>query len=156
MAEEFQPITTQEELNAVVGERLKREREATAKRYGDYDNLKTQVADYEKQVADLTKAAEESAKKYADYDKQLSDRDAKIKSYETASVKSRIAHEVGLPYGMASRLSGETEEDIKKDAEALKALIGVSKPTAPLRTSTPPADDSKSAFRGMLKTLKGE
>ena len=38
---EFVPITTQEAFDAAIGERLKRERESIAKKYGDYDDLKT-------------------------------------------------------------------------------------------------------------------
>lgn len=117
--EEFKPITTQDEFDAVIGERLKRERETLAKKYGDYDDLKNKVADYEKQIGQMTRAAEDSAKKYAGYEKDLADLQAKVKGYETASVKTRIAHETGLPYELAERLRGEEEADIRKDAEAL-------------------------------------
>ena len=107
--EEFKPITTQAEFDAAIGERLKRERETLSKKYGDYDDLKTKVADYEKQIGQLTRAAEDAAKKYAGHDKELADLQAKVKGYETDSVKTRIAHEAGLPYELAGRLTGEDE-----------------------------------------------
>lgn len=109
---EFNPITTQEQLDSIIGERLKREKESTAKKYEGWmspDDAKKVKDGYEKQIADMKTAAESSAKKYADYDKQLSDRDAKIKNYETASVKARVAHETGLSYDAIQFLQGDDE-----------------------------------------------
>ena len=121
---EFTPITTQAEFDAAIGERLKRERETLSKKYGDYEDLKNKVADYEKQIGQMSKAAKESAEKYAGYDKTLAELQAKVKDYETDSVKTRIAHETGLPYELAGRLTGEDEAAIRKDAEALSKLLG--------------------------------
>lgn len=145
---EFAPITTQEQFDAAIGERLKRERETIAKKYGDYDELKNKVADYEKQIGQMNKAADDAAKKYAGYDKDLADLQDKVKGYETASVKTRIAHEVGLPYELAGRLSGEDEAAIRKDAEALSKLLGGQKhKTSPLRDSEPAGDGKAAAMR---------
>lgn len=157
MSEEFTPITSQEQFQEAIQSRLDRQ----AKKFEGYtspDDLAKIKADYDKQIADLTKASESAAKKYADYDKQLSERDSKIKSYETASVKTRIAHEVGLPYGMASRLSGESEDDIRKDAEALvKLLDATGKRTAPLASAEAPVDKDpkQAALRSLAKQLHG-
>ena len=133
---EFTSITTQDEFDAAIGERLKRERETIAKKYSDYDTLKNKVDDYEKQIAQLTREAAESAQKYAGYDKSLADLQAKIKGYETDSVKTRIAHETGLPYELAGRLNGEDEAAIRKDAEALSKLLGGQPHKAPPLRST--------------------
>ena len=136
--EEFKPITTQAEFDAAIGERLKRERETLAKKYGDY----------EKQIAQMSKAAKESAEKYAGYDKNLAELQAKVKGYETDSVKTRIAHETGLPYELAGRLTGEDEAAIRKDAEALSKLLGGQKhKTPPLRDSEPAGDGKAAAMR---------
>jgi len=160
MAEVFTPITTQEQFDSVMKDRLERERSSVTKKYEGYTSpadLEQIKKDYDTQISTLSKDAETKAKKYADYDKQLADRDSKIKSYETASVKTRIAHETGLPYEMASRLSGETEEDIRKDAETLVKLIGNNKPKAPL--ADPEGNQSggkNNAVRALAKSLKGE
>ena len=37
--------------------------------------------------------------------------------------KTDIALEYGLPYGMASRLKGDTDEDIRKDAQDMMAMM---------------------------------
>ena len=153
---EFTPITTQEQFDAAIGDRLKRERETVAKRYADYDDLRQKNADYEKQIGELTASAQESAKKYADYDKTVAELQAKVKGYETASVKTRIAHETGIPYELAHRLSGETEDDIRKDAEAMSQYIGTTRKATPL-ASTEPAGAGNSqdaALRRMVQSLK--
>ena len=140
----FEIIDTQEKFDAAISERLKRERETVGKKYADYDDLKQKAAPYEKQIGEMTKAAEELAKKYSGYDKQLADMQAKIKGYETGSVKTRIAHEKGIPYELADRLNGQTEDEIRQDAEMLSKLIG-KKSVAPLKSSADDSADSKTA-----------
>ena len=138
---EFTPITTQEQFEAIMKDRLERERTSVAKKYEGYT---------------LSKDAETNAKKYADYDKQIAERDTRLKHYETASVKTRIAYETGLPYEMASRLSGDAEEEIRKDAEALVALIGKNKPVAPLADQESKPSGKNGAISALAKSLRGE
>lgn len=156
---EFNPITTQEQLDSIIGERLKREKESTAKKYEGWispDDAGKVKAGYEKQIADMKTAAESAAKKYADYDKQLSDRDAKIKNYETASVKARVAHETGLSYDAIQFLQGDDEESIKASADSLKALMGSTKTETTPLSNTDTDDGSGSELKGLLHTLRGE
>ncbi len=141
----FEVIQTQEQFDAAIADRLRRERETIGKKYADYDDLKKTNADYEKQIGEMTKAADEAAKKYAKYDKQLTEMQNKLKGYETNSVKMRIAHETGIPYELAERLSGETEDDIRKDAESLSKYIGKSKSPAPLKSTESSSTDEKTA-----------
>jgi hypothetical protein len=135
---DFTPITTQDQFDAAIGDRLKRERDSLTKKYGDYDDLKNKVADYEKQISDLGKTIESSSKKYAGYDKTLAELQSKVKGYETSSVKRRVAHDAGIPYELADRISGETEEDIRRDAESLAKFLGSKNPPAPPLKSTEP------------------
>ena len=102
---DFKPINTQEEFDAAIADRLKRERE----KFSDYDQLKNAAADHKKTVDGLNE--------------QINNMKTQISAYETASVKTRIAHEMGLPYEFASRLSGNTEEEIKKDAQSMQAFV---------------------------------
>ena len=146
-------ITPPEQFEAALKDRMDR----YAKKFEGYtspDDLAKIKADYDTQIATLTKTAEEKAKKYAGYDKELAERDAKIKGYETASVKTRIAHEVGLPYELSGRLSGDTEDDIRKDAESLVGLIGKGHQTAPLASSETTEDKVKTAVKQLSEKLK--
>lgn len=147
---EFTPIISQEQFDAAIGERIKRERETLTKRYGDYDELRGKVSEYEKRLGEMSTSMEESSKKYAGYDKTLAELQGKIKGYETGSVKLRIAHEENIPYELASRLSGETEEDIRKDAQSLARLMQASEQPAPLKSYEPSGADTKTAA---LKSL---
>lgn len=150
----FEIIDTQEKFDAAIAERLRRERETVSKKYADYDDLKKKTAEYEATLGTMTKEAKENAKKYSEYDKKLADLQAKVKGYETGSVKTRIAHETGIPFELAERLSGDTEEEIRKDAETLSKFIGGVKKSAPLRNSDSGNDDSKtSALRAFTASL---
>jgi len=153
---EFTPITSQEQLDGLIGERIKRERETAAKKYADYDALKTRNAELENQLGEMTRSMEESAKKYAGYDKNLSELQAQVKGYETASVKTRIALEAGLPYELAARLNGESEEDIRKDAQSLAGFMKSSRQPAPPLKSTESSAAGNAEIHRMLNDLRGE
>lgn len=155
MSEEFKAITTQEELDAVIGSRIKRERETVSKEFAAQLSEKDQkAAGYEKQIGELGKQLEKVGEK----DKAIEELTSRVKGYETASVKTRIAHEAGLPYELSGRLSGEDEESIRKDAESLKKLIGSSSTqfTSPLANKEPVVDDKNAALRETLHKIKGE
>lgn len=92
--------------------------------YASPDDVAGIKADYEKQIADLTAALDGANKKQAAHDKEIAERDSKIKAYETASVKTKIAHESGLAYEAIEFLRGETEDEIRSSADALKRLTG--------------------------------
>ena len=159
---DFTPITTQEQFESAIKDRLNREKDSIGKKYEGYTSpadLEKIKSDYSKQIAELTKASEEQSKKYADYDKKIAERDAKIKGYESASVKTRIAHETGLPYELASRLSGDDEDSIRKDAENLAKLIGKQPhQTVPLASGDDDTgkESKNSALKALAKGLRGD
>ncbi|MGN0409294.1 MAG: DUF4355 domain-containing protein [Candidatus Fimousia sp.] len=141
---EFTAITTQEEFDKAVEARLKAERETIGEKYKGY------------------LSPEEVGEKYKGYlsPEDAAEKDKKIKKYETDSVKTRVAHEMGLSYEAAEFLRGEDEETIKKSAESLKALVGEQHSSPPLFRTEPAGDGKKNAEREALKTMlsdmKGE
>lgn len=154
---EFTPITTQEELNAVIKDRLQRERDTIAQKYGDYDDLKKQVADLTTQVGTLTTERDTSVQQNAAHEKTIAGLQAQLKSHETNSVKMRIAQEVGIPHTLAERLNGETEEDIRKDAEVIAQHFKDLQGPAPLYSGAPAQVDAKHvALTETLHNLRGE
>ena len=154
MSDEFKPINTQEELDAILKERLTRKEESVKKEFADYEELKKKVGELESANQKLGQSATESASKLTEYEKQIAEKDLKIKGYEADSVKSRIALEVGLPFEMANRLKGETEEDIRKDAELLFKAIGASKLVAPLANTEVTLDEKTQALKDMVANIK--
>ena len=151
MAEGFEAITTQEQLDGIIKDRLKRDREAQAKRYEGWISPE----DHQIAVNEAMKAFEDYKAEHAGDADMIADLTAKNKAYETASLKSRIAHEVGLSYEWISRISGEDEESIRNDAESLKKLVGSPAPL-PMKETEPKSDGKKSQFRALLNGLNLE
>lgn len=133
----FKPIETQEELNNIIKDRLKRERESTEKRFEGYISPE----EHAKALAESNKAFDDYKKAHEGDEVLIKDLTAKNKSYETASLKSRIAHEVGLSYEWIGRISGEDEKSIRADAESLKKLVGTGQ-TVVLPTKNPEANEN--------------
>lgn len=153
MSETFKPINSQEELNAVIKDRLERAEKNYQEKYADYDSIKAKNGTLESKIEELEKSISDNNTKIADFEKAIAQKDLTLKSYESQSVKQRIAHEMGLPYEMADRLTGDNEEAIKKDAEALFKVINQSKGTAPLANSEKNSDKTTEAYRSMLNSL---
>lgn len=156
MAEQFEAITSQEQLDGIIKDRLKRDRETQAKRYEGWIS----PDDHQRALNDAVKALNDYKAAHAGDEQTIADLTAKNKEYETASLKNRVAHEVGLSYEWIPRISGDTEESIRADAESLKQLVGnQSAPPLPMKsTETEPVDSKNAQFRALLNglNLKGE
>lgn len=161
------PITTQEQLDKIIGERVRREQkkfenfispedfDKRAKEKAD-EIYKAKTDEYAATIAELKKSVDEKTAAISKHDEEVAGLSAKIKSYETSAVKQRVAHETGIPYELASRLNGETEEDIRKDAEALAKLVQ-RKSAPPLRSDDPDKiNSSREALKKTLREMKGE
>ena len=146
---EFKAIETQEALDAIIKDRIERAKKSaadeTAKKFEGWlspDDVKKHTD----QIAALTEKLKER-------DTQIADLTARNSAYEIASVKARIAHETGLPYELADRLSGTTEEEIRKDADALSKFAVHPQPTPGFSPETPPASSADAAFRALAHDL---
>lgn len=146
---------SQDELNSIVSDRLNKEKEKYEKQVKE---LNEKAEAYEKQIATFTSQLEEINKKVATHETEIQERDSKIQQYETQSVKMRVAHEIGIPYELASRLSGTTEEEIKADAESIKGLLGQQKAVPPLKGTedVPEGNELDSAFRTLSRNLQNK
>lgn len=119
MSEEFKVIETQEAFDAAIKSRIERNTrtvtEEVTKKFEGYIS-----PDEAKKTTDrieaLTKEVEANKATIADLT-------AKNSAYEISSVKMKVAQEIGIPVELAERLNGATEEELKKDAEALAALV---------------------------------
>lgn len=152
---DFTPITTQEEFDQRIGDRLKRERESIESKYGDYEDLKTKNSEKDTRIGELEKQLQDAKK---EYENSLKEKDDKIKGYESDSVKTRIAREMGLSFEAIDLLTGEDEEAIKKSANVLKAYVEKAKGPAPsFQPDGEGAGNGKDAgYKSMLAKLKGE
>jgi septal ring factor EnvC (AmiA/AmiB activator) len=153
---EFKPITTQEEFDKAIQERLNRQKETLEKQYEDYETIKAKNQELETEVSTLKTALAESNEKAGKYDKDISDLNAKIAGYETANMRTKIALQHGIPYELASRLVGEDEESITADAKKLAELVGHKEPIAPLKDVEPTIDGKDGAYKSLLENLNLE
>ena len=152
MAEEFKIIETQEQLDAVIKGRLEREREKSSAQLAELQTkLDKQTADTQKQISELTQALNAAKEEKESFNQSIAERDEKIKAYELHSVKTQIAHELGLTFEAVDFLQGSTEEEIRKSAESLKDLVGTK--TAPLAAEVPVASNSKDAKDAALRSM---
>lgn len=147
---EFKPITTQEEFDNAIKERLSREKS----KYSDYDQLKSLVEDLKKENVDLKSTIEANRQSKTDADKQLEDMQKQIAAYETASLRTRIALQHGLPYDLADRLQGTDEESFKADAERLAGFMKKSQPVAPIRNTEPALEKNEdTSYKNLVQGL---
>jgi len=112
---------TQSEMDAIIGERLKRDRA----KYADYDELKAKAAKYdeaeEASKSELQKAVEERDRFKAELDKLKAER-------ERAELVAKVAAEKGVDAALLARMSGDVDEN----AEFLKEQMAQSKyPSVP-------------------------
>ena len=147
---EFKPITTQEEFDAAIKARLSREKE----KYGDYDQLKSRVEELETENVGLKSTIEANNQSKADADKQLEELQNQISGYETASLRTRIALQNGLPYDLADRLQGIDEESLKADAERLASFTKPVEPVAPMRNLEPALEKNENtSYKNLVQGL---
>lgn len=158
MSEEFKPIETQEQLNAVIGDRLRRSEEQVKKQYEGYlspEEVANQTKDLTAQLNTANHDLEEAREKIKTHADELAERDLKIKGFEVNALKHKAAQEAGLPYGAVDFLKGDDEESIKASAEGFKALMSKNH-SAPEVSGEPVVDSSKAAMKKMVNNLVKE
>ena len=119
-----EPVTTQEQLDKIVKDRLEREREKVRSEFSDYDDLKAKAL----KLDELEKSGSEELKKaLAEVDNlkgELQTRDEHAKSQQ---MRKQVAKATGVPEDL---IQGADEESMKTFAEAVAAFA--KKPSAPI------------------------
>lgn len=161
---EFTPITlnTQEEVDRFMATRLERAKrtgaEEEAKKFAGFDDFKAKAEKYDTDIAALNETITGLRSEKENSTAKISELEGKIREYETASVKTRIARECGLPAELADRLSGNDEAAMRTDAEALVKLIRAQSGPAPMyRQSGEGGNDSKdAALKDLLSKVRNQ
>ena len=150
---EFQPINTQEELDRVLASRLQRERDTVTKSFqAQITERDEKITGFESTIKDLNKQIETLNGQTG----RITELEAKVREYETASAKTRIARETGLPLDLADRITGSDEDAMRADAESLAKLLKNQQTPAPMyRPSGEGGNDSKdAALKGLLQKVR--
>lgn len=124
-ATEFKPITSQDDLNQVIADRLARERA----KFADYKDVKAKAA----KLDELELANQTEAEKQA---KRLADLEAELNSTRTNELRLKIASKFGVstepgegdsPSDAELFLTGSDEETLTNQAKRLAARTAASK-----------------------------
>lgn len=121
--QEFAPITSQDDLNKIIRERIDRERA----KFADYADVKAKAAQLDK----IEEANKSEAQKLAD---QVAQAEARAQAAESGLLRERIAREYGITDqgDVDLFLTGNDEETLKKQAVRLsERTADASKPRSP-------------------------
>lgn len=140
---EFKIIDTQEAFDAAIKERLERQKKTVT------EEVRKQ---YEGWIS--PEEAGKSAERITGLEKQVADLTAKNTAAELGALRTRIAHETGLPFELAGRLVGDDEKSLREDAAALARLTAPETKPSPNYSPEPPVGASReAAFRAMASEI---
>lgn len=149
---EFKVIETQEQLDAIIKSRLDREKA----KYSDYDTLAEKIKNLETENTNLKQAITEKETSESTTASKIADLEKDVTAWKNKSLKQQIAMKNGLPFDLADRLQGDTEESLNEDAERLASLVSVKNYTQPLADKEPAFEEKgvDSAWRDVVKNLR--
>ena len=123
---EFQPITSQEDFDNAIKERISR----VEKKYEGFvsaenhqkaiDDLKSS---YDSRISELNTKYQGYEDEKASWDAKEKDYTSKLKKYEDDSVKSMIASKYGLTSETLKYIQGSTKEEWEESAKELSSLL---------------------------------
>lgn len=139
---DFNPINSEEELLAVIA----------ARGLVDPTELNGKITGLESQLQTITGERDAHAA-------TISGLQAKVHGFELDNLRHKVAREKGLPFDLAGRISGDTEEAMMADAENLLGAVRAVRGPAPLFDPTPTAANSDqqldAALAKMLAAMRG-
>lgn len=149
---EFKVIETQEQLDAIIKSRLDREKA----KYSDYDTLAEKIKNLETENTNLKQAITDKETSESTTASKIADLEKDVTAWKNKSLKQQIAMKNGLPFDLADRLQGDTEESLNEDAERLASLVSVKNYTQPLADKEPAFKEKgvDSAWRDVVKNLR--
>lgn len=144
---------TQEELNKIVSERIKRAQAKT-------EELENRVKELEKERVGLLSTIEANNQLLIEKDGLISAKEAEFAElqkvsdeYKASQLKAQIAVRNGLPYDLAERLQGSDEESLQADAERLSAFVKPKQVIAPMKSNEPEVDSRTASMQQVLQQL---
>lgn len=159
----FRAITSQEEFDAAIKQRIARaEKSAEKKAQTKLQELETKLQEHEN--AKLSEE-EKRNKRLTELEKAIQEREEKITELERSKLVSDIASELKLPKKLWGRVVGNTEDEVRADIEDI--MSDLPKPTeskkppsqtvkvAPSGDSGEPADDADAILDSLSPRYRG-
>lgn len=148
---EFKVIETQEQLDAIIKSRLDREKS----KYADYDSLAEKIKNLETENTNLKQTISDKEAKESTNLNKIAELEKSVSGWEAKALKQQVAIKYGLPFDLADRLQGDSEESLNEDAERLASLVTVNNYTQPLASTEPTVCNGiDAAWRDVVKNLK--
>jgi hypothetical protein len=116
---------TQDELDRIINDRLSRQKS----QYKDYDELKKAAEELTSIKQSQLSREEQMQAQLKEYENKLNAIELERKTESLLNLKKDALKEAGLSDALASRIQGETAEEIKADIEAIKAIMAPTKPS---------------------------
>lgn len=150
---EFKIIETQEQLDEIIKNRIER----VKAKYADYDSLSAKVQDLETEKLKLTELLDKQKEIEGNNKNKIAELEKGIQGWETKALKQKVAIKYNLPFDLADRLKGDSEESLTEDAERLASLMVDNQPTykQPLADVERPVKSGVSAaWQDVVNNLK--
>ena len=150
---EFKIIDTQEQLDEIIKNRIER----VKAKYADYDSLSAKVQDLETEKLKLTELLDKQKEIEGNNKNKIAELEKGIQGWETKALKQKVAIKYNLPFDLADRLKGDSEESLTEDAERLASLMVGNQPTykQPLADVERPVKSGVSAaWQDVVNNLK--
>lgn len=156
---DFEAITTQEEFDKAIQKRLAQKEREVTERFKDFispDDMAKKSAEHESVITKMSEELKAAQEKLAGHDAEVSDLKQRAERAETTILKSKVAHENGVPIELADRLIGGTEDELKADAEKIAGFLRPAS-APPARSTEPPVATKENAqlaaLAGMIPSL---
>lgn len=155
---DFKAITTQDEFDAAIKDRLERAERKIREEYKGWtspDDLKKLADTHKSEIDSINSAHSKELEKYAGYDEKFSQQASRIHELEVSGLKTKIANEMKLPFDAVEFLQGEDEKSIQESAEKLSKLSNVH-PSGYVRNTERDTGDAKDqVWRDFASQLPG-
>lgn len=109
---DFKPITSQDDLNRMIADRVSRERS----KFADYGDLKAKAEKFEQLESEKMTEAQR-------LQEQINDLSGKATKAEREKSRLQVIADEGIPKEYHGLVHGETEDDLKASAKVARELI---------------------------------
>lgn len=115
----------------------------------DYEELKEANATLEQQVQEMQGTLKTKENELGNIDELKKE----VETYKLKDLKTNVAIQAGIPLELAGRLSGETEDEIKADAEKMAGFVNKKQPLPLKQTEPPKVDEEEKAYANLIDNL---
>jgi len=120
---DFQAITSQEQFDKLIGKRLGALEQKIRAEYQGFEDLKAKAKKFDEAEAEKLTDDQRRQQELDELKSALADREKQIESLTLDALRKDIAAEKGLPAKFAARLSGTSREELEADADDLLEVL---------------------------------